>query len=210
MCMSQQVKWNEQRVFAGLLALMGWITLIMQFFYTTGSIINFFSFFTIQSNILVTAATTAIALIPPGNKDNFFTRLSVQTAIALYIFIVGLVYNTVLRGMVAHEGWSLFLDTMLHVVIPILYLIYWAIMRSKGTLEYKDGLRWLIFPFLYLTYSLIRGSVVGWYPYPFLNVVENGYPRVFINIAVMIVVFLIAGLLLVAITRFLKKQTASS
>ena len=31
-----------------------------------------------------------------------------------------------------------------------------------------------IFPACYLAYVLIRGSMVGWYPYPFLNPVNVG------------------------------------
>lgn len=207
--MSSPNKWNEQKVFAALLAITGWITLIMQFFFKTGTAVNYFSFFTIQANFLVTLTASFAAFDPASRIGKFFTGLSVQTAIALYIFIVGIVYNTVLRGLVLHTGWSLFLDTMLHVVLPVLYLVYWALMRPKGNLEYRNGIYWLIFPFLYLLYSMIRGAVVGWYPYPFLNADENGYMQVSINIAVMIAVFLVAGLILIAVTRSLKKQTPS-
>lgn len=208
--MSSQNKWNEQKVFAGLLAVIAWSSLLLQFFLKTGSAVNFFSFFTIQCNMLVAITATCAAFLSDTAVGKFFCSLSVQTAIALYIFIVALVYNTVLRGLVAHTGWSLFVDTMLHVVIPILYLLYWGLMRTKGNLEYRNGAYWLLFPFLYLVYSMIRGAATGWYPYPFLNAATNGYGRVSINIAVMIVVFLIAGLILIAITRSLRKEAPVS
>ncbi len=208
--MSSQQKWNEQKVFAGLLAVIAWSSLVLQFFLKTGSAINFFSFFTVQCNILVAVTATCVAFLSETSIGKFFTSLSVQTAIALYIFIVALVYNTVLRGLVPLAGWGLFVDTMLHVVVPILYLLYWGLIRTKGNLEYRNGAYWLLFPFIYLVYSMIRGAVTGWYPYPFLNAAENSYGRVSINIAVMIAVFLIAGLILIAITRSLKKETPVS
>ncbi|RYF91908.1 MAG: hypothetical protein EOO03_00170 [Chitinophagaceae bacterium] len=204
--MPPQKKWNEQQVFAGLLALIAWGSLILQFFLRTGTAVNFFSFFTVQCNLLIAITTTYAALSSPSGPGKFFTSLSVQTAIALYIFIVALVYNTVLRGLVPLAGWGLFVDTMLHVVIPILYLLYWGFMRAKGNLEYKNGLYWVIFPLAYLVYSLIRGAIVHWYPYPFLNADKSGYTQVSINIAVMIAVYFIAGIILIAITRSLKKQ----
>ncbi|MFZ5976285.1 MULTISPECIES: Pr6Pr family membrane protein [unclassified Hydrotalea] len=33
---------------------------------------------------------------------------------------------------------------------------------------------WLIYPLLYLVYILIRGSFSGFYPYPFVNVLQIG------------------------------------
>lgn len=97
---------------------------------------------------------------------------------------------------------------MLHVVVPFFYLLYWLLFTPKGNLKWQDGIYWIFFPFAYLIYSLIRGAIVEWYPYPFLNVVKHGYPKVFMNIGLMIVVFFIAGLAIIAVDRVLndKKQ----
>ncbi len=37
---------------------------------------------------------------------------------------------------------------------------------------------WLIFPLVYVIYSLIRGPYVDWYPYPFLDPRAGGYDGV--------------------------------
>ncbi|RYY44079.1 MAG: hypothetical protein EOO06_18735, partial [Chitinophagaceae bacterium] len=184
MVLHQQSK--QQQLFAALIAAAAGTSVILQFFFKTGSAANFFSFFTIQCNILVAITAASAAFFPTTGVGRFFTSTSVQTAVALYIFIVALVYNTVLRGLVPLEGWNLFLDTMLHVVNPLLYLSYWFIVsRKKSLLEYKNGLYWLIFPFAYLVYSMIRGAMVGWYPYPFLNAAQKGYATVSLNILIM-------------------------
>lgn len=201
-----QKKRSDQKIFSGLLALIAWLSLGLQFYIRTGTAINFFSFFTVLSNLLVAVSMTYTAFFPGSGPGRFFTSLSVQTAIALYIFIVALVYNTVLRGLAVLSGWGLFTDTMLHVVIPILYILYWGLMRPKGNLEYRNGLYWVLFPLFYLVYSLIRGAATGWYPYPFLNAATLGYANVGLNVVIMIAVFLVAGLILIAITRSLKKQ----
>ncbi|RYY71111.1 MAG: hypothetical protein EOO13_04285 [Chitinophagaceae bacterium] len=199
-------KWKSQPIFAGMLAVLAIGSVIFQYVIATGTTINFLSFFTIQCNLLVGICMTFAAFFPASAGGRFFTSLSVQTAIALYIFIVALVYNTVLRGLYPMDAWNILADTMLHVVIPILYLCYWLFMRPEGDLEYRNGISWLVFPTVYLIYSMIRGSIVHWYPYPFLNAEKSGYGKVSINILVMIAVFLLAGLILIAVTRSLKKK----
>lgn len=196
---------NSKR-FAITLAVLTWASIAIQFYLGTGSAINFFSFFTIQCNLLIAISLTIATASPDSRPGRFFSSLSVQSAIALYIFIVGLVYNLVLRGMFDLTGWHWIVDNMLHVVIPVLYIFYWLYFRSAGTLHWRDSLYWIVFPFLYLAYSLYRGSIVQWYPYPFLHAANLGYPTVLTNIGMIIVVFLVAGAGLIYITRRTKNE----
>ena len=46
---------------------------------------------------------------------------------------------------------------------------------------------------------------MNWYPYPFLNAAVSGYKQVGINVVIMIAVFFVAGIILIAITRSLKR-----
>ena len=41
-----------------------------------------------------------------------------------------------------------------------------------------DRARWLAFPFLWLSYTLVRGEAEDWYPYPFVDVSKLGYDGV--------------------------------
>jgi hypothetical protein len=52
---------------------------------------------------------------------------------------------------------------------------------------------WLLFPAAYLGYSLIRGPLVDWYPYPFLDPAEGGYQEVTMWSGVVLVVILVLG-----------------
>jgi hypothetical protein len=49
----------------------------------------------------------------------------------------------------------------------------------------------LIWPSLYIAYTLAHGAVSDWYPYPFIDVVELGYPTALRNGLGMVV--LLAG-----------------
>jgi len=53
----------------------------------------------------------------------------------------------------------------------------------------RTSLVWLAFPLLYLVYSLVRGPIVEWYPYPFLDPRSAGYGTV----AVMSVLIAVAA-----------------
>ena len=195
--------------YSSLLAAITWFALVLQLILTKGSVVNYFSYFTILCNLLIAASLTFLSFFPRSKPGQFFSRPSVQTAIALYIFIVGLVYNVVLRGLYVFSGWQWIVDNMLHVVVPLFYLLYWILFTPKGTLKWQDGIHWIFFPFGYLIYSLIRGAVVAWYPYPFLDVVKHGYAKVFINIGLMIAVFFITGLLIIAADRVINSKKKS-
>lgn len=196
-----------KRLFAITISIIAWFCIFFQLYLTTGTTTNFFSYFTILCNLLIAFCTFCVSVIPNSKVGLFFSSLSVQTSVALYIFIVALVYNIVLRGIWELTGWNLILDNMLHVVIPILYIFYWLFCRQKGQLQWRNGFYWIGFPFLYLTYSLIRGAIIFWYPYPFLNAIKFGYGKVLINIGIMLIVFCIAGFILIAITRCFEKKT---
>ncbi|SEO81918.1 hypothetical protein SAMN05444671_1330 [Flavobacterium sp. CF108] len=201
---SKNRKSNTKIFYASIAAFFVWFALIFQFYLTKGSIANFFSYFTILSNLLIALSLTFSIFLPKTKTGIFFSSLSVQTAITLYVFIVALVYNIVLRGIWIVTGWQLIVDNMLHVLNPILYILYWLRYSEKEKLSWKDGIYWTIFPFLYLIYSLIRGVITNWYPYPFLNAVQIGYKTVLVNVGVMIIVFFIIGLLLIALNNKLK------
>lgn len=197
----------DNKRFLGMgLAFMAWFAIILQLFITIENYTNFFSYFTILSNLLVAVSLTCSTLMPHTTLGKYFSSVRVQSAIALYIFIVGLVYNLVLRGIWEPKGWQLAADNLLHVIVPALYMLCWLAFTPKGHLNWKDGIVWAYFPLAYLIYSLIRGYLIGWYPYPFLNVTQLGYQKVFVNSGLMVVAFVVVGLLLIVFNKFLGKK----
>jgi len=181
--------------------LTAWSALILQFIILKDSVANFFSYFTILSNLLVAISLTASTFAATTKIGKTSSLPTTKTAIALYILIVGLVYNLVLRGIWEPKGWQLVADNLLHVVVPFIYFLYWIIFAEKGTLNWKQGITWTYFPFAYLIYSLIRGHFVGWYPYPFLDVTKFGYQKVLINAGFVVIAFVILGFAMIGINK---------
>ena len=202
----------QQRFSLALIAGMAWFALILQFplminnteasgLPTSMLAVNYFSYFTILSNILVAICCTACLLAPHSAAGRFFSKATVQTAIAVYIFIVGLVYNLVLRQIWSPRGWQLVIDNILHVTVPLGFVLYWYFFTPRRQLQWKDLLPWLLFPAAYLTYSLLRGAQVDWYPYPFIHAGQLGYGKVALNALGVLAAILITGSLLIAINR---------
>lgn len=197
---------STQKFYEVSLAALAWFSVLFQLYLTSESIFNFISYFTILSNLLVAIGLTCTSIFRSNQLGSFFSLVTVQSAIALYIFIVGLVYNLILRGIWEPKGWQLIVDNLLHVIVPLLYTLYWFLFIPKGKLHWKNGITWTVFPFLYLIYTLIRGHFTHWYPYPFMDVTQLGYAKVALNVSFMIIAFFLVGLLLITINRSLAKK----
>jgi len=204
-------------IYAAAAGLIVWFALVLQFsisisaqiktgYSLSGAIIQILSFYTIQSNLMVGLSLWALLLKPSNALHKFFLRGYVLGGICLYIIVVGLVYNIVLRNLWAPEGLLKVADELLHTINPLLFVIYWLIFARQEKLKWRQSLNWLWFPFLYLVYTLIRGAITQFYPYPFIDVVKLGYGRICINSLVLLIVFLGLGLLLIFITRVLKRN----
>jgi hypothetical protein len=167
--------------------------------------VNYFSYFTILSNLLVAIYFTLAVLTPQSRMGRFFNRPPVRAAIALYIAVTFLIYFVILSRIPFDPGGSRFVQGLLHYATPALYLCHWAVYGEWGRLRWRDIWRWLAFPFVYFIYSVIHGAWSGFYPYPFINVAHLGYPRVLLNSLSVLATFTVLSLLLLALDRQLGK-----
>lgn len=176
-----------------------------------GSAIFFFSFFTILSNLLATFCFAAF-VFPGCRYVALFRSPKVATAIALYMLVVAAIYIAILEGLWAPQGLMRVLDTLLHYVMPALFLVFWGAFVPKGGTAYGDIPGFLAFPALYGAYVMIRGALTGDYPYPILDAGTLGYPAALANMAAILALFLILGLAFIAVDRWAGKRagTASS
>lgn len=165
------------------------------------AIIRFFSFYTILTNILVALCFIFLWLKPKSRWGSFFSKPKTLTAITVYITIVAIVYNTILRFTWNPQGLQQVADESLHVIVPVFFILYWFIFVSKTGLQWKNVFPWLIYPFVYLLYSLFRGAVTKYYPYPFLDVNILGYKQVFLNSIGLFAAFLLVSLVFVTIAK---------
>jgi len=158
------------------------------FFHTsTARTLNVFVFFTIQSNLIAGGTSLLLAMNPKRSSLTFSTwRLTGVVAIT----ITGLVYHTVLAHLFDLESWALVADNLIHTVVPVLTVLGWLIFGPRGLTSRRVARLSVVFPVAWLTFTLIRGASVHFYPYPFVDVGALGYVRVLINCVWVAVLYL--------------------
>ncbi len=165
------------------------------------AIIRYFSYYTILTNMLIAVCFTALLMKPQSRWGRFFSSPKTLTAIAVYITVVGIVYNMVLRFTWNPQGLQRVVDELLHLIIPLLFIVYWLIFAPKAGLQWKNVFPWLLYPLVYIVCILFRGSCSGFYPYPFIDVKTLGYSKVLLNCGGLFIAFLLLSLLFVAIAK---------
>ncbi|TCC99183.1 Pr6Pr family membrane protein [Pedobacter hiemivivus] len=174
------------------------------------TIIRFFSFYTILTNILVALCLTVLLLKPNSRWGIFFSRPSVLTATTINITVVGLLYNLILRQMWSPEGSQRVADELLHVVIPLLFILYWYLFAPKSGLGWKNAFPWLLYPLVYAIFVLFRGALSGFYPYPFIDVNTLGYNKVLLNCIGLFIGFFLLSQLFIAITKAISRRNTNT
>jgi len=130
-----------------------------------------------------------VAALGRSPLGRFFRKPPVVTAVVVYIVFVGLAYNLLLRHLWTPSGYRAVLNECLHTVIPVLSTIYWVLFVPRFHLTLRQCVLWLIYPLGYLCITLWRGSTSDFYPYPFIDVGELGYPHVLLNATLLVLAF---------------------
>ena len=182
---------------AGIVALVCWAGLTIQFSATyavqhdVGATLWILArFFTIITNLAVAITMTWVAI---GRRVSPF----VLGGITIAILLVGVVYMTLLRGLLELSGGALLADTLLHKVSPIAMTLWWLFFAPRARLKARDPIWWAAYPLAYFIYALVRGHYDGRYPYPFMDLGKLGPVQTAINAGGIAMGFLLAGFALV-------------
>ena len=204
---------------AGVAAIVGQLLTSLEYWPKNGvtnialSVTNFFSFFTIQSNVaavVVFLIGAAILVTRTGEDPAWFTVL--RTCVVTYMVVTGIVYNLLLRGIELPQGatleWS---NEILHVAVPVLMLLDWLFAPGRSPVPWRTLRIVIIYPIVWVVYTLVRGpftpnEVLGesyWYPYPFLNpnLSANGYLSVSFYVVLIALVIVSVGAGIIWISR---------
>lgn len=163
---------------------------------TAERVIRTLSFFTVQSNLLSLVVSAQLARNPV--RDGAVWRVLRLDAL-VGITVTGVVYTTVLARIHEPKGWQeTFTNTIVHYLVPIGMVVGWLLFGPRPRIDRRVVAWSLLWPAAWLAYTLVRGAIWKWYPYPFLDVVTHGYGRVVLNgLAVTVVLMLVAGVFLV-------------
>jgi hypothetical protein len=159
---------------------------------------RFLSYFTVQSNLLVCIVAAMLVVRP--DRDGPVWRVFRLDAIVA-IVITGLVYHLMLASLRGFHGIERVVDTCLHAVVPLLAVIGWFLFGPRPRITPAVIGYSMVLPTLWFCYTLVRGAIVHWYPYPFLNVTDIGYGAVIVNAVSIGVGFVALGFVAMLIER---------
>ena len=130
-----------------LIAVLAWTALALQlvlflhYFAAAGrpwpdALARYSSFFSILTHLFIAVMLTGALLV--RDAQSIFRRAGVQSAAAVYILVIMLVYILLLRRAWNPLGPQFIVNMLLHYVVPVLYALYWLIGVPKGGLAWSD------------------------------------------------------------------------
>lgn len=144
-----------------------------------GRVVRVLSFFTIQSNLLCGFVALTLTLDP--RRDGPIWR-AVRLASLFGIAVTGIIYSAILADTHQPSGFAeILVNTIVHYIVPIAVVLGWFLFGPRPRIERRTVVLSLAFPVLWIAYTLVRGAIVHWYPYPFADVDALGYGRVAVN-----------------------------
>ena len=156
--------------------------------------LNFVSYFTIQSN-----AIGAVVFLVGAARWRQPARPQwdlVRGASALNLTVTWVVFALLLSNTDVDVANS-WVNTVVHTIFPLAVILDWLIDPPTHPVTWRGALTWLVYPIAWLAYTLIRGPIAGWYPYPFLDPANGGYG----SVAVYVVGIFVFGFVVIAVLR---------
>lgn len=202
-----------RRPFFAVAAAIGWIALLLQLVrqideaHATGAttlyaIGHFALFFTTTSNVLAAAVFTLAAMGP-----KYEPKAETMVALASYMTLVFAIFVLLLDGHRHRTGIAWYANTGLHYLMPLFAVVNWIVFTPHGTADWRKPFSWQIYPLGYFVYMLARGLLSGEYPYWFLDPARVGWPSLFLNATILIVVFWAMGEIFAGLDRLMARRS---
>jgi len=168
-----------------------------------GAVVFYFSFFTILTNL--TLVFVYASELWPRQWLSWVRRPTTRGMMVGVIILVMIFNHFFLRLTFTYQGLPLLADFTLHYITPVVYVAWWIVFMRHGILKFSDIPGMLLPPIIYLTYVMIRGAIIGEYPYAILEANRLGYPTVAINVLAVLVGLTVLCATTVAIDKALTR-----
>lgn len=204
---------RNTRRFAAVLAAMGWWSLGTQLWLTTTremaagngflwGLVVYFGYFTLLTNAYCALVATAVA---GGSRlsrgwDRWRQPWVVTGAMAA-IVVVGSVFFVLLRQQFHPTGLQWVVDRCFHYVMPLAFVALWWRAVPRGSLHWGHLPPMMVYPSAYLGYLMVRGELIGQYPYFFVDVTRFGYFQVLLNSVGIALVFVMLVAIAIGLRR---------
>ncbi len=156
----------------------GYFTLIAFLVYTLGVsgpvFANFVSYFTVQSAIAAVIVWTAAGVIAIRQEADPAWLGTARLMVTTFQVVSGIIFTIIRIEAVSRDvrlgtPWS---SDALHYWLPAFAVLDWLLAPGRRRLRWQSLPLVLVFPSLWGAYTVIRGAILGWYPYFFLDAAQ--------------------------------------
>jgi hypothetical protein len=167
--------------------------------------VNFFSYFTIQSNLIAIAALVLPAAAAVSGAQRRYDLL--RGGAVVYMTVTGVVYALLLSNTDVDTALN-WVNIVVHKVMPVVVVLDWLVDPPAARIPLRRSLVWVVYPLAWIAYTMVRGALVGWYPYPFLDPGPGGYGPVVVTTGVIVGAGIVLCLVVAAVGNALGARRA--
>ena len=172
---------------------------------------EYFAYFSITSAILAGLVLVVSGLVLLRGKSES-ERLNVIRLIAVVsMIIVGVVYHALLGDSALDPrdigyDWPRVPNLVIHTYAPILIVVDYLFSLKGPRPKLRKALWVVVYPLVWLSFSLVRGLSDGWWPYWFINPgSEGGVVGMLTYIVIIAVAFFVLGFIVLGLRLGLAK-----
>lgn len=201
---------TEKLIFASRLGLFlaGLLGLSLQLIKNGG--FNMLLYYTILSNILVTAFVGYLVYLMWKKERLYQTNsfLRAKMGVTMAILITFVIYHAMLRPYVFPEQFWRLENFLCHYIVPLWFLLDGLLIDGRIAFYKLDPFRWTLAPLAYSAFALFNGTVTKFavpgspdspYPYFFLNLDKNGWAGVLLSSLFLSGFYILGGYGLIAL-----------
>jgi hypothetical protein len=162
------------------------------------------SYFTIVSNVAVVLAYVGALR---GNSGSWLRPHVMRGMTLAMIALVMLAYFFIISRTEHPRGIAWLSAMIMHYATPPLYALWWVLYVPHGRLKLREVGAMLIPSVIYMIYVLIRGRLVGEYPYAMLDATRIGSGSVTLHAIGLLIALAALCAAVVALDRWLARRS---
>lgn len=165
---------------------------------------NFFAYLTIQSNTAFTVLAVVAAVVAFRMAEDPPWLTTARALVLSWTITAGLAFGVIvwqagLRGIPISVPWS---DVMLHFIIPAWTIVAWTLGPGRHPAHWRVVPYVLLYPVVWGVITIWRGTMIGWYPYYFLDPRQvSGLPELVGSCLIALGIFAAVASVLILISR---------
>lgn len=168
-------RWRFFGVLRLATAVLGVVALTSRFVYGLGfssfASQNFFGYLTVQSNMVAVVVCVMSGVVALRARGEPTWMPGLRVSVTTFLVVAGIVFTMLVtqsaeRGYYLEVPWS---DQILHYWLPAILLVDWLVGPGRQCTPWRTLVYVIGYPLVWGLVTLVRGSLVGWYPYFFMD-----------------------------------------